>query len=113
MVTKKSGDWHPCSDYRAPYNIQGFTATLDGSTIFTKLDLVGAYMYHQILAEPADVHKTAIATPFELLEFLKMPFGLLNTAHTIQHFIVQVLQGLPFTYMYICITYMYTCTLPA
>jgi hypothetical protein len=93
MVRKPDGSWRPCGDYRRlnmvteadvyPLpNMMDFTARVAGCTVFNKIDLRKGYL--QILMHPADVQKTAIITPFGLIEFLRLPFSLRNAGNTFQ-----------------------------
>ena len=73
MVSKTSGHWHPCGDYRClnevtvfdrypvPH-IQDFSAHLAGMTIFSTVDLIQGY--HQIPVVTEGISKTAVITSF-------------------------------------------------
>lgn len=111
MVPKKgSTEWRPVGDYRSlnaqtikeKYPIPciaDFTSELHGKQIFSHIDLIKAY--HQIPINSADVHKTAICTPFGLFESLRMQFGLCNASSTFQRFIDEVTRDLPFVYAFV------------
>ena len=110
MVPKKDGTSRPCEDYRRlnertvndaypiPH-VHDFAAGLSGSKIFSKIDLVKGY--HQIPVRAADVHKTAIATPFGLFEFTRMPFGLKTAAQTFQRLMDSVTAKLDGVFVYL------------
>ena len=111
MVPKKdSSDWRPVGDYRSLNaqtikdrygvpNILDFTAELHGTKIYSHVDLIKAY--HQIPINPADVHKSAIITPFGLFESLRMQFGLCNASSTFQRFVDEVTRNLKGVYAFV------------
>jgi hypothetical protein len=77
MVPKKDGLWQPCGNnrrlnlvttpdkYPLP-NMQDLSNSLHGCKIFSKIDLVKGF--YQIPVATEDIPKTAIITPFGLLE---------------------------------------------
>jgi len=102
MVKKKDGSWRPCGDYRrlnsvtvsdrySLPNIQTIHHKLAGSQIFSRLDLVKAY--HFIPVREEDIAKTAICTPFGTYEYLRMPFGLKNSASTFQRYVDNIFRS--------------------
>lgn len=110
MPPKGEDDIRPCGDYRgfnactkpdrySVPNIRDFAPALRGKKVFSKIDLVRAYI--QISVAEADIQKTAITTPFGLSEFPFMSFGLRNAAQTFQRFVDEKLRVLDFCYAYI------------
>lgn len=77
--------------YPIPH-IQDFASSLAGMKVSSKVDLIKGY--HQIPVAPDDIPKIAITTPFGLLEFQRMPFGLWNAAQTFQRMMDSVTRGL-------------------
>jgi hypothetical protein len=110
MVQKADGSWRPCGDFRRlnlvtqvdtyPLpNMLDFSSNVAGCAWFSKIDLRKGY--YQIPMHAADVPKTAVATPFGLYEFTRMPFGLRNAGSTFQRLMDRVLNGLPFAFCYL------------
>ena len=110
MVPKKDGTARPYGDYRRlnertsdnaypiPH-IHDFMAGLAGCRVFSKVDFIKGY--HQIPVRAVDIPKTAIAMPFGLFEFVRMPFGLKNATQTFQRFMDSVTSQLSGVFVYL------------
>ena len=110
MVLKPNGSWRPCGNFRRlndataddryplPH-IHSFGTAAAGCAVFSVIDLVRGY--HQIPMAAEDVAKTAVITPFGLFEFLRMPFGLKNSAQAFQRLMDSIFRDLPFVFVYL------------
>ena len=103
VVKKKNGDNRICVDFRSlnkviiidpqpvPSPADSFLGMRE-DRYFSKLDLTKGY--HQIRIRPADVRKTAFVTMGQHYEYLRMPFGMVNSSMTMTRAVRKLLDGM-------------------
>nr|XP_006823664.1 PREDICTED: uncharacterized protein LOC100372741 [Saccoglossus kowalevskii] len=103
IVRKKDGSNRICIDYRKLNKVTVFdpepmvTADdmfqyLSKDKYFTKVDLSKGFWQVPVAGE--DIHKTAFVTPDGTYEFLKMPFGMMNSGATLVRGVRKMLSGM-------------------
>ena len=102
-MRKKDGTNRVCVDFRKLNRITEFDPTpmptaedifqkMSKAKYLTKLDLSKGYW--QIPVAAKDIPKTAFVTPDGLYEFVKMPFGMMNSGATLVRAIRKLLEDL-------------------
>ena len=103
VVKKPDGSNRVCVDYRKLNKITLFDPEpmtsvselfhkLSGSKVFSKIDLSKGYW--QIPVAKEDIEKTAFVTPDGAFEFLKMPFGMMNSGATLVRAMRKLINGM-------------------
>ena len=102
-MNKKDKSLRPCIDFRGLNNItiknkyplplmSAAFDSLQGATVFTKLDLRNAY--HLVRIRQGDEWKMAFNTPLGHFEYLVMPFGLTNAPAVFQCLVNDILRDM-------------------
>ena len=81
---------------------------LSGDKFFSKIDLSKGYW--QITLPKEDIPKTAFVTPDGSYEFLKMPFGMINSAATLKRAMKKLIEDLDDVDFYWDDILVHTCT---
>ena len=103
VVKKKDGSNRVCIEYRKLNKLTVFDPEpmpaavdrfqkLNGDKFFSKVDLSQGYW--QVTIREVDIPKTAFVTPDGWYEFLKMPFGMVNSAATLKRGMKKLLEGM-------------------
>ena len=103
VVKKKDNTNRVCVDYRKLNKLtvidpepmptaEHLFQKLSGDKFFTKIDLSKGYW--QITIPEEDIPKTAFVTPDGSYEFLKMPFGMINSAATLKRAMKKLIEDL-------------------
>ena len=103
VVKKKDNTNRVCVDYRKLNKLtvidpepmptaEHLFQKLSGDKFFTKIDLSKGYW--QITIPEEDIPKTAFVTPDGSYEFLKMPFGMINSAATLKRAMKKLIKDL-------------------
>ena len=119
VVKKKDGSNRVCVDYRKfnkltvcdpepmPTAVDLFQK-LNVGKFFSKIDLSKGYW--QVTIPEADIPKTAFVTPDGSYEFLKMAFGMVNSAATLKRGMKKLLKGMKNVEFYRDDILVHTCT---
>ena len=102
IVRKKDGTNRVCVDYRninkvtvdpePMTNVTDLFSSLSEDKYFTKIDLSKGYW--QVPVAKQDTSKTAFITPDGTFEFLRMPFGMVNSGATLGRGIRKMVRGM-------------------
>ena len=112
LVTKKDGTLRFCIDFRQINHytvkdrlpvprVDSSLEALEGSTLFSSLDLASGYW--QVAMHPDDAAKTAFVTETNMYQFKVMPFGLCNAPATFCRLMQIILRGIHWRY---CLAYL-------
>ena len=111
VVRKASGALRLCGDYKVSVNptletveyalpkVSDIFAKLNGSTVFSTLDLASAYNQLSLTEEARQL--TTINTPYGLFRYTTLPFGIATAPALFQRVIDTVLADLPRTFGYL------------
>src|SRR4051812_27015820 len=101
LILKKNGTWRMCIDYtdlnkacpKDPFALPRIDQIIDSNAGSELLCFLDAYSgYHQIKMSLEDQEKTTFITPFGILCYTYMPFGLKNAGATYQRIIQNCLK---------------------